>query len=61
MPERSELQPGVWDDGEGGIEIDVLAVLASKGIPATRENIDAAAAGLAQASTQLGIPAEVRE
>lgn len=52
-------QPGISEDGHGGLRFDVVEILRSKGIEPTPEAIEQATAGLAKAAAELGLPVTV--
>lgn len=54
------LQPGVYDDGAGGLRFDVSELLRDRGIEPTPEAVEQAARLLEQAAAELGLPSKVK-
>lgn len=55
------LSPGVYDDGEGGLHLDVPELLADNDIADTPENRDTVERLARQCFAQLGFDVEVDE
>lgn len=54
------LQSGVYDDGQGGLHIDVGEILADAGIDDTPENRAAIIAAAHDMAEEMGLPVEER-
>jgi hypothetical protein len=61
---RTQLGPGVWDEGDGALRISVPDILEALGIEPTPANIDAMAERLARQAGELlplGTPVSVED
>lgn len=50
-----KLGPGIYDDGDGGLHVDVEELLLASGWPATRENIEALVEAAVAIAGQTGV------